>query len=201
MRLKFSTLRNDNRRRYWMFSLFTKQRDIHLAFVPFMWREFYFEQEGRKFLDNDIRYCVSLGIFQIIIHDYTGTKWIHLIIDEKRTYYPITRKDEIEHFKYCLQIFAEDADPYILSCSIDLPMKYNWSEKPDGSWIYYLTVQQDFLIENNYSMFLSMRYPEVWMSEEDIAYYFPSRWRLCTIKQIPYKKISAYECGEDYDES
>lgn len=201
MRFKFSTLKNDNRRRYWMFSLFTKQRDIHLAFVPFMWREFYFEQEGRKFLDNDIRFCVSLGIFQIIIHDYTGTKWIHLIIDEKRTYYPIARKDEIEHFKYCLQIFAYDTDSYISSCSIDLPMKYNWSEKPDGSRIYYLTVQQDFLIENNYSMFLNMRYPEVWISAEDIAYYFPSRWRLRTVKQIPYKKISAYECGEDYDES
>lgn len=201
MKLKFSSLRHDDNRRYWMLSLLTKQRDVHFAFVPSLWREFYFDKEGRQFLDNDIRYCLAIGIIQIIIHDYTGTKWIHLIVDEKRTYHPISRKEEIDHFKNCLKIFSSDVDPYISSCSIDLPMKFNWSEKPDGSEIYYLIVRQDFLIENNYGMFLNMRYPEVWMSAEDISYYFPSRWRIRTIKKIPYKKIELYETGEDYQDT
>ena len=110
MKLKFSSLKHDNGRRYWMLSLLTKQRDIHFAFVPSLWREFYFDKEGRQFLDNDIRYCWALGIFQIIIHDYTGTKWIHLIVDEKRTYHPISRKEEIDHFKNCLKIFSSNID-------------------------------------------------------------------------------------------
>ena len=69
-------------------------------------------------------------------------------------------------------------------------------EKPNGSRIFYLTVRQDYLIVNNWGLFLNMRYPEVWMSQEDIEYYFPKKWTFNTNKKIPYKKIDKYEDEE-----
>ena len=170
--------------------------DFHFAIVPYLWKEFYVSKEGRKYLDREIRYCLALGIIQFILLYKNGTKYVHVIVDEEKTYYPLNMQVEVNTFKKFLRSISEyDSNEFCIG-HIDIKMMMNWSEKPNGSRIFYLTVRQDYLIANNWGLFLNMRYPEVWMPQEDIEYYFPKKWTSNTNKKIPYKKIDKYEDTE-----
>ena len=139
--------------------------DFHFAIVPYLWKEFYVSKDGRKYLDREIRYCLALGIIQFILLYKNGTKCVHVIVDEEKTYYPLNMQVEVNTFKKFLRSISEHESNEFCIGYIDIKIMMNWSEKPNGSRIFYLTVRQDYLIVNNWGLFLNMRYPEVWMSQ------------------------------------
>ena len=87
-KLKWYCGKVDDERFVIMISLFLTKYNFHFVFVPSYWKQWYYNKEGKKFIDNDIRYCLSLGIFQFIWHDLTGIDYIHVIIDEDYDYTP-----------------------------------------------------------------------------------------------------------------
>lgn len=191
--MKFSKLESEDGHRYVIISIVCRWFDFHFAIVPYLWKEFYASKDGKKFLDREIRYCLALGVVQFILLYKNGTKFVHVIVDEDKTYYPLSMKIEIITLKKFLKSLSEhDANEFCLG-PIGIPMLMNWSKKPNGSRIFYLTVRQDYLIMYNWGLFLNMRYPEVWMNREDIDYYFPKIWASMTNKEIAYKKIEKYE--------
>jgi hypothetical protein len=193
MKFKFSRLSNEEGRRYLIISMITKWFDFHLAIVPYLWNEFYASKDGQKYLDREIRYCLALSVIQFILLYKNGTKCVHVIVDEDKTYYPLNMQVEVNTFKRFLRSISEDDCDEFCIGRMGMSMLMNWSEKPNSSRIFYLTIRQDYLIVNNWGLFLNMRYPEVWMSQEDIEYYFPKKWTFKTNKKIPYKKIEKYE--------
>lgn len=187
--VKFYYGKIDNDKFVIMISLFLNKYNFHFIFVPSNWKEWYYDKEGRKFVNNDIRYCLSLGIFQFIFHDFTGIDYIHLVVDEDVTPYNQGQDKEIYIFKYLLRKNAME-HKYIWSA----PLTFNYSIKPNNSYIYYLTIKNNWLILNNLGAYCQIRFPECYLPKTRIDYYFPKYKKNKTLEgYIPYIKIEYLE--------
>ena len=171
-----------------MFSLIFSKFNFHFAFFPSNWKEFYYEKEGKKFIDNDIRYCLSLGIFQFIVHDFTGIDIIHVIVDEDHDYYAPQQRYYIYKFIALL---------YSIVCNNDktsIPCTFNYSIKENGHLIFYLTVNRNWLIFNNLGALTTVRFPDCYLEKNMIDYYFPKYNKRKTLNSyINYIKNKYFE--------
>lgn len=174
-----------------MLSFFLKKYDFHFVFIPSNWKQWYYEKEGKKFIDNDIRYCLNLGIFQFILHDYTGIDYIHVIVDEEYDYHAPEQRYFLERFKILLKVLAEEYNSF--SC---IPCRFRCSVKPNKKFIYYLTIRHNWLIEHNLGVLTTIRFPDCYMTEKEINYYFPKYDQYMNskfVEFIPYIKIEKFE--------
>lgn len=172
-----------------MFSLFFSKYNFHFAFIPSNWKEFYYDKEGKKFIDNDIRYCLSLGIFQFIWHDFTGIEYIHVIVDQDYQYHAPEQQGFINRLIYILRSISDNH-----RINTNIPCTFNYSIKPNGNYIYYLTVENSWLTLNNLGALAMQRFPDCYLPKNRINYYFP---KFNTNKNlayyIPYVKNTYFE--------
>ena len=189
-KVKFYCGKVDNERFVIMFSLFFTKFNLHIAFVPSYWKEFYYDVDGKKFIDNDIRHCLNISVFQFIYHDFTGIDIIHTIVDEEYLYYAPQQSDSLRKFMIMLKVLAENHNTF--SC---IPGRFKCSIKPNSKYIFYLTINRDWLILNNLGVLASIRFPDCYLSKEDIDYYFPEYGSLENEFDgfISYKKIDKFE--------
>ena len=169
---------------------------LGIMFCPSNWNKFYKSIEGKRFQNKEIRHIYNLSILQFHYFDYTGTDIIHMIIDEDQEYYPTDMNVYVNKLK---SVFRYNIDKLNYSninhkgTLFDL----NYSKKPNGNYIYYLTVQNNiWWIENNLGCLLNQRYPDCYLSEQKIKYYFPKYhldWIDRRYTEIPYIKIDLYE--------
>lgn len=179
----------DNERFVIMISLFLTKYNFHFAFVPSYWKQWYYNKEGKRFIDNDIRYCLNLGIFQFIFNDFTGIDYVHVIVDEDYNYHAPEQRYNLERLMIILKKIAED---HKMKASI--PCTFNYSIKPNHSYIYYLTIEHNWLILNNLGVLSTIRFPDCYLPKSRIDYYFPKYDKNIILKgYIPYLKIEYFE--------
>lgn len=187
--------KTEDNRFVFMLSFFLTKYDFHFAFVPSNWNDWYYERTGLKFISNDIRHCISIGIFQFILHDYTGIDIIHVVFDEEKDYHAPEQNYSLERFKILLKVLAEEHNSF--SC---IPCRFKCSVKPNNKFIYYLTIKHEWLIENNLGVLTMMLFPDCYMTKKEIDYYFPKYDRYMKskfIEFIPYIKIDKIEGEAD----
>lgn len=172
-----------------MISLFLTKYNFHFAFVPSNWKEWYCDVDGKKFIDNDIRYCLSLGMLQFIWHDFTGIDFIHIIVDEDYNYHSPEQQSNIEKL---MIILKKISDNHKMTAAI--PCTFNYSIKPNHSHIYYLTIKHEWLVLNNLGVFATIRFPDCYLPKSRINYYFPEYNKNKILEgYIPYIKIEYFE--------
>ena len=172
-----------------MISLFLSKYNFHFAFVPSNWKQFYYDKDGKKFIDNDIRYCLNLGMFQFILHDFTGIDYIHVIVDEDYNYHSPEQQGNLEKLMIILKKIADNH-----SMKASIPCTFNYSIKPNHSHIYYLTIEHNWLILNNLGVLSTIRFTDCYLPKSRIDYYFPKYNKKKIIEgYIPYLKIEYFE--------
>lgn len=160
---------------------------LGIMFCPHNWNKIYKTIEGKRFQNKEIQHIYNISVFQFHYFDYTGTDIIHIIYDEEKIYYGTS--SGLKQFKVYLR--DKFTNPYS-------KINFNYSQKPSGNYIYYLTLKNDFLWfnENFINCLYGQRYPDCYLTSEEIKYYFPEYnkdWVDNKPKEIPYKKIDIYE--------
>lgn len=182
----------------WKINLLVNFKKFSFSFgiCPSNWKTISYSTDGKRFCNREIFYILILSIFEFTYIDNTGTDIIHMIIDEELIYYPIDMNKNVDKFKAILRhnIDYEGYDRNAWQYSL---FDLQFSEKPNGKYIYYLTVRNDsWWIEHQLGNLLSQRYPDCYLSKEDIDYYFPEfhdDWIDRRYIKIPYKRLDIYE--------
>lgn len=166
---------------------------FQFGLVPENYKKISYEKDGQRFQNQELWYTINLSILQFIFIDYTGTNIIHFILDEEKEYTPYSLKPVVDKFKSVLKHNIKYNNPYSL-------FDVNYSIKPNGNYIYYFTVRNNsWFIEHDLGLLISQRYPDCYLSKEQIKYYFPKYhedWVDRKYHQIYYQKLDIYEKEE-----